>query len=136
MYIKQFALLSTILLALAGCGQQTEAEPVAAVSQPEVLPVPTDAWLGEWRGVEGLHLSVDRDIAKGAGNYILVMRFGLDDKDSGIYNGKAAGDVITFTRAGKEMTLRATDGNATGLKWLAGKKDCLTVAEGEGYCQD
>ena len=29
-----------------------------------------------------------------------------------------------------------TDGDATGLKYLAGKKDCLTVEPGEGYCRD
>ncbi len=30
--------------------------------------------------------------------------------------------------------LRAGDGEATGLKWLA-DKDCLIVATGEGYCR-
>ena len=30
----------------------------------------------------------------------------------------------------------ATDGDATGMKWLAGKARCLTVRVGEGYCRD
>lgn len=122
-------------LVLLGCSQKdthqedTASDKAAAVAQ-------TDSWLGEWRGVEGLHVSIDRDSTKGAGHYVLVMRFGLDDKDSGIFNGQATGNTLTFTRAGKEVVLRHTDGQATGLKWLAGKTDCITVAEGEGYCQD
>jgi hypothetical protein len=32
--------------------------------------------------------------------------------------------------------LHRTDGARTGMKWLADKRDCLTVAFGEGYCRD
>jgi hypothetical protein len=32
--------------------------------------------------------------------------------------------------------IRATNGNGTGMKWLVGKADCLTVRVGEGYCKD
>lgn len=132
----KYALTLIVALSLLGCHQQQDNDETNDAPPKEVFTIPTDAWLGEWRGVEGLHLSVDKDAAKGAGHYILVMRFGLDDKDSGIFDGKAVGDTIQFTRAGKVMTLRATDGEATGLKWLAGKKECLTVQDGEGYCQN
>jgi hypothetical protein len=33
-------------------------------------------------------------------------------------------------------TLEARNGDETGMKWLAGKTDCLTVKPGEGYCLD
>ena len=48
--------------------------------------------------------------------------------------GTSAG--IAFTRPDGKQLLRASDGDATGLKWLAGKKDCLKVKDGEGYCRD
>ena len=50
--------------------------------------------------------------------------------------GKSAGDTITFTRPDGDQILHATNGMATGLKYLATKKDCLTVKPGEGYCRD
>ena len=33
-------------------------------------------------------------------------------------------------------TITATDGEATGMKWLLDKQNCLTVRSGEGYCRD
>lgn len=36
---------------------------------------------------------------------------------------------------GVKESLRATDGNREGMKWLAGKADCLTVKKGEGSCR-
>lgn len=95
---------------------------------------PTDAWIGRWRGVEGLNLVIARDAAKGAGHYTLTDQYTLDDK--GAFAGHAVGDTIQFTRPDGDQVLRATDGAATGLKYLASKKDCLTVKPGEGYCRD
>ena len=46
-----------------------------------------------------------------------------------------AKDDIAFTRPDGPQQLRAGDGAATGLKWLADKKNCLIVATGEGYCR-
>jgi len=46
------------------------------------------------------------------------------------------GDHVEFERDGIKESLRPTDGNTTGMKWLAGKADCLTVKTGEGYCRD
>jgi hypothetical protein len=33
-------------------------------------------------------------------------------------------------------SIRATDGPATGMKWLSDKSNCLTIRSGEGYCRD
>ena len=86
---------------------------------------------GRWVGVEGMVL----DVAQGSvpGRYRLEMQYDLDHRQS--VEGRAAGDGIAFERDGKTMRLRPTDGAATGLKWLDGKRDCLTVARGEGYCR-
>jgi hypothetical protein len=63
------------------------------------------------------------------------MQYGLDADAAGTFKGEAAEDGIAFTRPDGPQLLRAGDGAATGLKWLADKKDCLIVATGEGYCR-
>ncbi|WP_157622774.1 hypothetical protein [Solimonas soli] len=52
------------------------------------------------------------------------------------YEGRAAGDHIDFERNGSSASIGASDGAATGMKWLADKKDCLTIESGEGCCRD
>lgn len=91
-----------------------------------------NSWAGRWTGVEGTFLVISK--AAGSGRYRLEMQYTLDDK--GVFDGIAAEGGIEFTRPDGTKTLRHTDGNATGLKYLAGKKDCLTVQTGEGYCRD
>lgn len=95
---------------------------------------PTDKWVGRWGGVEGLDLTIAKDSKAGAGRYILTQRYTLDDH--GVFKGQAVGDTIQFTRPDGDQVLRETDGKATGLKYLATKKECLTVKPGEGYCRD
>jgi hypothetical protein len=153
----------TMLLVLAGCEQRDERRAegeaveravhnsghVTPSPTPPASPVPsptptptataveaaaTDAWIGRWRGVEGLNLQISADPSAGPGHYTLAMQYSLDD--TGSFPGVADGDAIRFTRPDGPQTLRATNGEATGLKWLAGKKDCLTVKTGEGYCRD
>ncbi|HEY0314766.1 MAG TPA: hypothetical protein VGC28_00705 [Sphingomonas sp.] len=96
--------------------------------------IPTDKWVGRWRGVEGLTLVIEKDAKRGAGHYLLAQRYTLDDK--GVFAGHAVGDTIQFTRPDGDQVLRETNGMATGLKYLATKKVCLTVKPGEGYCRD
>ena len=93
-----------------------------------------DAWVGKWVGVEGLVL----EIAKGAepGRYRIVNKWNLDQGEPGTYDGRASVNGIVFRRGDARIELVAGDGDATGLKWLAGKRDCLIVAPGEGYCRD
>jgi hypothetical protein len=89
-------------------------------------------YAGRWKGVEGMYLQ----IASGPkpGTYLIEMQSDLDTKTT--VDARAVGDTIVFQRGGETKTLRPADGAATGLKYLAGKKDCLTVASGEGYCRD
>ncbi|WP_454884026.1 hypothetical protein [Sphingomonas oryzagri] len=96
--------------------------------------IPTDKWVGRWRGVEGLNLVIGKDAKKGPGHYTLTQQYTLDDK--GVFDGHAVGDTIQFTRPDGQQVLRETDGTATGLKYLTTKKVCLTVKPGEGYCRD
>jgi len=92
---------------------------------------PTDDWIGRWVGVEGMVLNV---AARPDGDYDLAMTWSLDD--SGTFVGRADGDSIAFERGGQTLRLRPGTGADTGLKWLEGKRDCLYVAAGEGYCRD
>jgi hypothetical protein len=88
-----------------------------------------DAWVGKWTGPEGTWL----DIEGGNGSYKVTIK-DLDAARS--FEGSSVSDGIEFQRNGVEEVISATDGNATGMKWLAGKKNCLTVKAGEGYCRD
>jgi hypothetical protein len=107
---------------------------LARIVDPAADVARTDRWVGRWRGVEGLMLTVEKDRTKGPGHYILTDQYTLDDK--GVFDGVADGDGIRFDRPDGHHTLAATDGAATGLSHLAGKRDCLTVKAGEGYCRD
>ncbi len=101
---------------------------------PAATPTPLASatrYLGRWTGVEGMYLVV-RDPAQGA--VTLEMQYDLDHK--GEYAGTVTPEGIRFQRGDAVLTLRPTDGDATGLKWLAGKRNCLTVRAGEGYCRD
>ncbi len=88
-------------------------------------------YAGRWIGVEGMYLDIAS--AGAPGRYRLEMQWDLDHK--GTVEGTARGDTIMFERDGVRETLRPTDGDATGLKYLAGKTNCLTVKPGEGYCR-
>lgn len=93
-----------------------------------------DAWIGKWVGVEGLVLTIQRGDAPG--RYRLTNTWSVDPGDTGTFDGRASADGIVFRRGNQRVELVAGDGAATGLKWLADKKDCLIVAPGEGYCRD
>lgn len=111
-------------LVLAGCGES--AAPPDARSE---TAVPTDAWVGQWNGPEGTFLKIEG--AHGA--YDVTVR-NLDGPRT--FKGTADGDGIRFERDGQAVVLRATQGEGTGMKWLADKHDCLAVAPGEGWCRD
>ena len=117
--MKQAGPAFILLLATAAC-----------TSEPAPAP-PPDRLLGRWIGVEGMTLVVAAGTAPG--RYALDMQWDLDHR--GTFAGTANGQSIVFERGGVRETLRPSDGNATGLKYLAGKTDCLTVQIGEGYCR-
>lgn len=95
-------------------------------------PVDRDDWVGRWKGVEGTYLVVSKGAEPGL--YKLEMQYTLDDK--GVFDGTGTSEGISFERPDGKQALHPSDGDATGLKYLAGKKDCLTVKTGEGYCRD
>ncbi|MDR6831767.1 MULTISPECIES: hypothetical protein [unclassified Sphingopyxis] len=135
------------LVVLAGC-EKAEAP---APAEPTTTEVPVEAapsegadaagpaaashryaaWAGKWTGVEGMYATIT---TAEPGKYKLEMQSDLDTK--GTYDGSDGDGGITFTRGGETLTLTASTGDATGLKYLAGKKDCLKVKDGEGYCRD
>ena len=89
------------------------------------------AYLGRWIGVEGMFLEVT---SKAGGGVSMQMQWDLDH--AGTFDGSVTAEGLRFMREGVAETAVRTDGDATGLKHLAGKADCLTVKSGEGYCRD
>ncbi len=109
----------------AGGGQlRDNAVEFAATAAPE------ERYLGRWVGVEGMFLDVKR---REAGGVTLDMQWDLDHR--GTFDGSVTTEGLRFLRNGVAETAVRGDGDATGLKWLAGKKDCLIVKAGEGYCR-
>lgn len=101
------------------------AEPVANDLGTKIV----DGWVGTWAGPEGTSLKIEK---QQVGYEVTVTN--LDGPRQ--FHGIAADDVLQFERDGTTETVHAGDGTATGMKWLAGKKDCLVVKAGEGYCRD
>src|ERR1700760_4081543 len=115
--------ITTVLVSFAGCHSSPPPSP-----QPEnnVLRVPTDGWLGRWDEPEGTFLQ----LSKTGDQYGVVIQ-DLDGPKK--FAGFADGDRIRFERGGKTEYLSAGDGEATGMKWLMDKKDCLLTKKGEGW---
>lgn len=142
-------------VALAGCGEMSNEQQAALVENAvanaqaiaenvtaeaekaeKAAEAPSrDGWIGKWVGVEGLVLTIEKD-PSGPGRYRLINTYSLDEGATGTFAGVATQEGIALTRPDGAKMLRATDGAATGLKYLDGKKDCLTVSVGEGYCRD
>jgi hypothetical protein len=127
-----FVCFSACALAFAGCRDRptTIEKTLQAPPGLKADDAPfTDAWLGQWDGPEGTFLR----LAGGSGDYLVKIQ-NLDGPRT--FLGKAVGKEIQFERDGVMETLRPTNGDETGMKWLAGKSNCLTVRPGEGYCRD
>jgi hypothetical protein len=123
--------LTAVGAALASCA---ESEPGQDSSQSSSFPasdsaVATDTWIGRWTGPEGTYL----EIRGGDGRYEVTVA-NLDGPQS--YFGQAQDEGIAFQRDGNGEIIRETDGNGTGMKWLAGKLNCLVIRPGEGYCRE
>jgi len=146
-----------LVLTLAGCGEAPMPAPAPGEASKEDAPAPSDMtarpalpppelqpaepvandlgtaiadnWVGTWQGPEGTSLTIDK---QEVGYEVTVTS--LDGPRS--FHGVAAEDVLQFDRDGVTETVHAGDGKATGMKWLADKKDCLVVRAGEGYCRD
>ena len=132
------------LALLTGC-EKAEAPAPAKTTTTEVPveTVPSDieaeadsahrfaSWAGKWTGVEGMYVTIT---SAEPGKYKLEMQSDLDTK--GTYDGEDSEHGIKFKRGTEELSLRRGSGDETGLKYLAGKKECLIVKSGEGYCRD
>jgi len=138
--MKPLVLIAAVALtACSGPAPDTSSDgnmtSVGSVERKVTAPRPVAPdYTGRWIGVEGMVLDIAPAPTGAPGRYTLTMQWDLDNKGS--FDGVAAGDTITFDRNGLRETLRPTDGAAAGLKYLAGKTDCLTVKPGEGYCRD
>jgi hypothetical protein len=102
-----------------------------AAEDPATAPHRFASWAGKWTGVEGMYVTI---AAAQPGKYKLEMQSDLDTK--GTYDGIDSEHGIKFKRGAEELSLRRGNGDETGLKYLAGKKECLIVKDGEGYCRD
>lgn len=130
----------TLTAALAGCdgpkspppgpAPATENAPPVATAPSASTPDPAQAWLGRWTGPEGTYLQLN---ALGNGRYEVRIK---DLDAERVFEGTGQEGTVRFERDGKPESIKATDGDATGMKWLAGKSRCLTVHPGEGYCRD
>jgi hypothetical protein len=86
-------------------------------------------YVGKWTGPEGTSLTITPQ----GDDYQVVVQ-NLDGPRT--FSGKASDGGVTFVRDGVPFVIHKGDGNATGMKWLAGKSNCLIVTTGEGYCRD
>lgn len=142
---KRTAFALAVTLSLGGCASGTRNGLEQAASDQPTRPVATETgselrpdaavsraeWPGTWIGVEGTYAKIT---LKKFGGYSLEMQSDLDT--FGTYDGKNSARGIIFNRGGETLLLHAATGDETGLKYLAGKPNCLMVAEGEGYCRD
>lgn len=132
------AVLIVATALLAGCndrGESTSKRPPAgagdgtSAGNPDIASHSFDLWLGQWNGPEGTFLI----LSKTDDHYRITIQ-SLDGPAS--YDGRGIGDHIEFERNGETETIRATNGQGTGMKWLREKTQCLTINPGEGFCRD
>jgi hypothetical protein len=150
--MTKLACLLAAPLALAACAQPapdpspsaTPSERVGPVAEPRGAPsarptpdaMPADAaaagkrYLGRWTGVEGMFLDVT---PRAGGGVTMAMQWDLDHR--GTFEGSVTAEGLRFMRGGVAEVAVPGTGDQTGLKWLAGKKECLIVKPGEGYCR-
>jgi hypothetical protein len=104
--------------------------PVASPSgSPGATAGKAEAMVGKWPGVEGASLN----IAKTGDKYSIEITAKDGTKK---FEGTAKGDTIEFKRGDKTETIKAATGDETGVKGLAGKKECVVVTKGsEGFCR-
>ena len=117
-------LASVVIISLVvGCNHDEQAP-----NSPSVGVI-QDQWRGQWNGPEGTFLR----IPGAKGEYQIIIQ-NLDGPRT--FSGSAVDHQIHFQRDGVQESIRATNGAATGMKWLLDKSNCLTIRSGEGYCRD
>lgn len=102
----------------------------AKADDPAGAEKPSASLEGKWTGVEGTALNVTKD-----GDKFKVAITNMEGRTE-TFDGVAKGDSIEFKRKDKIETVKAASGDDTGMKWLAGKKNCVVITKGsEGYCK-
>ena len=101
---------------------------LTACGQPDTTL--QDGWLGKWTGPEGTALMLSKDVKKG--RYLVSIQ-SLDSLKT--YIARPEGRGLEFKRDGIRETVLAGNGESTGMKWLADKKECLVIRSGEGFCR-
>ena len=131
--------IATVVICIVFAAACKKTEKTALVEPPTspatsastaAVPNAPQGWLGTWIGQEGMVLKV---AAKPGSKYEITI---IDPDREDTYEGVGGHNIIYFERNGIKEQIRATDGDATGMKWLADKSTCLTIKEGEGYCRD
>jgi hypothetical protein len=125
--MKKLAIAFALIAMLAGCKDASGPTTPSAAAKEDG---PFTDWVGTWNGPEGSWMRLSTDAP---GVYGVVIK-NLDGERS--FRGTAEGSRIVFERDKKRETLQPTDGPGTGMKWLADKKRCLALREGEGWCRD
>ena len=114
--------------------EPSTAEPVPARASPTAKPTSADGYVGHFVGVEGMFLDVEA--MPQPHRYKLTMQWDLDHRGTFYAEQRPLELGLDFYRDGELLRLERATGDRTGLKYLAGKKDCLMVKAGEGYCRD
>ncbi len=127
----RLAVIAFTALGLAACAKQeaAPAAPAAASAPPAQVAGFLASWLGRWTGPEGTYLEI---AAQDGACSVTISN--LDGPRS--FPATPGVESLAFERDGTLETIRATTGTGTGMKWLAGKTNCLTVKPGEGFCRD
>lgn len=85
--------------------------------------------LGKWNGPEGTYL----DIHYSQNTFTIHLK---DTEKLRTFTAQSKGDHLVFERDGIIESVHLSTGDETGMKWLSGKQECVTVLLGEGYCRD
>ncbi|MDC7695528.1 hypothetical protein PQU94_14700 [Asticcacaulis sp. DXS10W] len=107
---------------------ETAASSAASTSASRAADVAA-GYVGRWTGPEGTSLEV---VAR-QHDYEVTLS---GTATPGVFTGTVNGDAIQIARNGETQLIRHTTGAKTGVKYLAGKLDCVSVSNGEGYCRD
>ena len=115
---KAAALTMAILTAMGGAtGVEGQA------SATSVAKVPTNGWIGLWRGPDGRTLSIAADGGAYSGRYHVTL--GAGGGKARHFTGLAYLDTIVFDRDGRKESIRS----------VAGKTPCLAIGSRERYCR-
>lgn len=133
------AALFAVSVLLGACSAERSQPAAEEVAQSPLSETPASAvsssasafdYAGHWKGVEGTYMTIMLQLDT---TYQVVIA-DLDGPKT--YVGTLQADGLHIERNGVPAVIVPGDGEATGMKWLTEKSDCLVVAVNEGYCRD